>query len=86
MRARPVNIKRLNKDACRLDGLFYLNENAFLSLVMEDNEEKCIPLSECAVAYNPPVFKRQFCQNTSKAVPYFQSSDVPNQSEKSGVG
>ena len=85
MRNRPVNIKRLNKDTRRLDGLFYLNENAFLSLVMEDNEEKCMPLSEYATAYNPPVFKRQFCQNTNKAVPYFQSSDVPNQTEKSEI-
>ena len=52
---------------------------------MEENEDKCLPLSEFAISFNPPVFKRQFCQNTDKAVQYFQSSDVPAASERSDV-
>lgn len=85
MRSRPINIKHIKKDAKRLDGIYFLNDNAFLSLIMEDNEVKCRTLSEFASTYNPPVFKRQFCKNTERAVSYFQSSDVPNQTERSEV-
>lgn len=85
MRSRPINIKHIKKDAKRLDGIYFLNDNAFLSLIMEDNQAKCRTLSEFASTYNPPVFKRQFCKNTERAVSYFQSSDVPNQTERSEV-
>lgn len=85
MISKAVKIKHLLRDSKRFDGRYFLNSDALLSLIMMENEDKCLPLSECAIAFNPPVFKRQFCQNTEKAVQYFQSSDVPAGKERSDV-
>ncbi len=82
---KNINIKYVLKDSKRIDGKFFLNKDALLSLTIESNEGKSLPLSDFAIAYNPPVFKRQFCQNTEKAVQYFQSSDVPAATERSDV-
>lgn len=56
-----------------------------MSLQLEKNEKQCCALSSLAEVFNPPVFKRQFCKNTPRAVPYFQSSDVQSASERSAV-
>jgi type I restriction enzyme S subunit len=32
-------------------------------LQLEENEDKCISLTKFAEVFNPPVFKRQFCEN-----------------------
>jgi len=85
MIAKLIKIKYVLNDSRRIDGRHYLNNDALLSSVMVENEDKCLPLSECALAFNPPVFKRQFCQDTEKAVQYFQSSDVPSAKERSNV-
>lgn len=85
MITKLVKTKYIVTDGNRIDGKFFLNKDALLSLKMKENEDKCLPLSELAFVFNPPVFKRQFCQNTPKAVPYFQSSDVSSASELSSV-
>ncbi|MCD8290299.1 MAG: restriction endonuclease subunit S [Prevotella sp.] len=69
----------------RFDSRHYLNEHALNSLLLEQNSQKCKQLSEFALLFNPPVFKRQFCKLTPRAVQYFQSSDVQNSSENSSV-
>ncbi|MBP1615435.1 MAG: hypothetical protein H6Q13_2883 [Bacteroidetes bacterium] len=84
MIAKSIKVKHIICSK-RIDGKFYLNNDALLSLTLEDNDDKCLQLSEYAIAFNPPVFKRQFCQNTEKAVQYFQSSDVPAATERSEV-
>ncbi len=85
MITKTIKSKYIITDSKRIDGKFFLNNDALLSLKMKENEDKCLPLSEFAFVFNPPVFKRQFCQNTSNAVQYFQSSDVPAASEQSSI-
>lgn len=85
MISKSIKINHILKGEKRFDGKFFLNNNALLSLIMEENEDKCLPLTEFAIAFNPPVFKRQFCQNTDTAIQYFQSSDVPSVNESSDV-
>jgi type I restriction enzyme S subunit len=62
----------------RLDASYFLNKNALLSKVIEDNYKKCSSLGNIAVVFNPPIFKRQFCENSSRSIMYCQSSDVAN--------
>lgn len=69
----------------RFSGGYFLNEDAVNSRLLEENADKCIPLKELAQVFNPPIFKRQFCENTERAVPYCQSSDVTNALEGSDV-
>ena len=83
MRTSAVNSKYIFSKGKRFEGKFYLNDNSFLSMEVERHAEKTKPLSELATVFNPPVFKRQFCQQTERSVPYFQSSDVPVAEERS---
>lgn len=85
MRTKRINSQNISSGARRIDGKFFLNEDSLYSAVLEDNKNKCIPLSQVAEVFNPSIFKRQFCQNTERAVMYFQSSDVPSLSEYSSV-
>lgn len=85
MRTSAVNSKYIFSQGKRFEGKFYLNDNSFLSMEVERHAEKTKPLSELATVFNPPVFKRQFCQQTERSVPYFQSSDVPMAEENSQV-
>ena len=80
-----VKSERINRNSKRVDGKFFLNQDSLNSAVLEDNREKCAQLLEIATVFNPPVFKRQFCQKTERSVMYFQSSDVPSLSERSSV-
>lgn len=80
-----VNTKLIYKHNNRFEGKHYLNKSSYLSLQLEKNEKQCCALSSLAEVFNPPVFKRQFCKNTPRAVPYFQSSDVQSASERSAV-
>lgn len=85
MITKTIKSKYIITEGKRIDGKFFLNNDALLSLTMRENSDKCSPLSKFAFVFNPPVFKRQFCQNTPNAVQYFQSSDVPAASEQSSV-
>lgn len=84
MKAEGIKSKYIHNDF-RLDGSFFLNDHAIHSRIIEENKEKCKPLSELAYVFNPPIFKRQFCQKTIRAVPYCQSSDVTNAHEESNI-
>lgn len=69
----------------RFNGGYFLNEDAVNSRALEENGEQCSQLTELADVWNPPIFKRQFCQETERAIPYCQSSDVTNALEGSDV-
>lgn len=69
----------------RFNAGYYLNEDALNSFKLEVSPEKSIALSQVANVFNPPIFKRQFCQQTERAIPYCQSSDVTNALEGSDV-
>lgn len=85
MRKSSINIRSIIKSNNRFEGNHYLNTHSFLSLFLEKNSEKCKRLVELATVFNPPVFKRQFCKKSPRAVKYFQSSDVQLASEDSNV-
>lgn len=85
MRESLINIKSIIESNNRFEGKHYLNTHSFLSLSLENNIEKCNRLEELATVFNPPVFKRQFCKKSPRAVKYFQSSDVQLASEDSDV-
>lgn len=69
----------------RFNSGYFLNEDAANSRSLEEYKDKCTPLDEIATVWNPPIFKRQFCQKTENAVPYCQSSNVTNAFEGSDV-
>lgn len=69
----------------RFNSSFFLNQDAINSRILEENRDKCLQLSDIANVFNPPIFKRQFCQNTQNAILYCQSSDVTNMLEGSEV-
>jgi type I restriction enzyme S subunit len=80
------NIKRkFIQQSIRIDGKYFLNEDAMNSRLLEDNSHLCRALESFAFVFNPPIFKRQFCQKTDNAVLYCQSSDVTNSFEGSNV-
>lgn len=85
MKTAIVNSKEIAGHRFRFEGSHYLNHYAYLSLKIERSKNKCVKLEDVATCFNPPVFKRQFCQDTEHAVQYFQSSDVPSLEEKSKV-
>lgn len=85
MRKASIKIQSVIRSNNRFEGKHYLNTHSFLSLSLENNIEKCKRLEELATVFNPPVFKRQFCKNTPRAVKYFQSSDVQLATEDSNV-
>ncbi|WP_312136153.1 restriction endonuclease subunit S [Sphingobacterium sp.] len=69
----------------RFNAGYFLNEDALNSFKLEINPKNCIALSELANVFNPPIFKRQFCQPSERAINYCQSSDVTNALEGSDV-
>ncbi len=69
----------------RFNAGYFLNEDALNSFKLEINPQNCIELSELANVFNPPIFKRQFCQPSERAINYCQSSDVTNALEGSDV-
>lgn len=69
----------------RFNAGYFLNEDALNSFKLEINPQNCIALSELANVFNPPIFKRQFCQPSERAINYCQSSDVTNALEGSDV-
>lgn len=69
----------------RFNAGYFLNEDALNSFKLEINTKNCIALSELANVFNPPIFKRQFCQPSERAINYCQSSDVTNALEGSDV-
>lgn len=85
MKTASINRGYLQQHNLRFEGEHYLNDNAYLSMHMETHCDKCKHLDELALVFNPPVFKRQFCNKTPRSVQYFQSSDVNNASEESSV-
>lgn len=85
MRTAFINNRIIQTHNYRFEGKHYLNENSFLSLTLEKNEDRCCSLGNVAQVFNPPVFKRQFCTKSSKSIQYFQSSDVKNANENSNT-
>ena len=85
MRVSSISNKLLTEKEKRFDGEYYLNDNSYLSRRVENTYPETVGLSDIAKVFNPPVFKRQFCLESSKSVQYFQSSDVPSAIEKSPV-
>ncbi|KUG12501.1 methylation-associated defense system restriction endonuclease subunit S MAD5 [Elizabethkingia miricola] len=69
----------------RFNAGYFLNEDAINSRVVESNSSKCWQLFELAEVWNPPIFKRQFCSNSERAIPYCQSSDVTNALEGTDI-
>jgi len=69
----------------RFNASYFLNNDALNSYKIENFKNNCVQLTEIAEVYNPPIFKRQFCQNSESAVNYCQSSDVTNLLEGSEV-
>ena len=84
MKVGKVNSKFVSTDI-RFSAGYFLNDDAVNSRVIERNYANCIELGNLATVWNPPIFKRQFCENTERAVPYCQSSDVTNALEGSEV-
>lgn len=84
MKVGTINSKFVSTDI-RLSAGYFLNDDAVNSRIIERNYANCKELGEMATVWNPPIFKRQFCENTERAVPYCQSSDVTNALEGSEV-
>ena len=84
MKADKIRSNFVFKDI-RFNAGYFLNEDALNSRIIERNHSKCQLLEELAEAWNPPIFKRQFCSESERAVPYCQSSDVSNALEGSEV-
>ena len=62
MKTSVLNNKIILSHNFRFEAEHYLNDNSFLCLTLERNREKCKCLNELATVFNPPVFKRQFCE------------------------
>lgn len=84
MIAGKIKSKYIAQDI-RFNGGYFLNEDAVNSRSLEENSKQCSLLTELADVWNPPIFKRQFCQKTERAIPYCQSSDVSNALEGSVI-
>ena len=84
MKVGSISSSYIFKPGHRFEGEYYLNDNSYNSMIVE-NIPNQTTLEKIANVFNPGIFKRQFCKNTGNAVEYFQSSDVPNSSEKSQV-
>lgn len=84
MKADKIRSNFVFKDI-RFNAGYFLNEDAINSRIIERNHSKCQLLEELAEAWNPPIFKRQFCSESERAVPYCQSSDVSNALDGSEV-
>ncbi len=84
MRVGIIDAQYISDDI-RFNAGYFLNDDAVNSRIIERNHSKCQPLHKLAEVWNPPIFKRQFCANTERAVPYCQSSDVTDALEGSEV-
>lgn len=84
MIAQAIKFKYIHKEL-RFNGGYFLNDDALSSLLLEENRDKCVTLDSLAQVWNPPIFKRQFCQKSERSIPYCQSSDVSNALEGSNV-
>lgn len=76
MRTGTLNRRYIEKHNSRFEGKFYLNDYAFNSMILESHQESCVKLGDIADAFNPPVFKRQFCKEEGNSIEYYQSSDI----------
>ncbi|MBR5631511.1 MAG: restriction endonuclease subunit S [Bacteroidales bacterium] len=85
MKQGKISSKYIIANNNRFEGKYYLNTNSYLSMILEQAPIEKKPLENYATAFNPPVFKRQFCKKTNRSVQYFQSSDVPSAIETSDV-
>lgn len=85
MKTDKVRRRLFDQNKIRFEGKFYLNDDSINSRIVETHKEMCVKLSAVAEVFNPPIFKRQFCKATGNAVPYFQSSDVPVNTDSSTV-
>lgn len=85
MKTAVIPRSLLNQGRIRFEGKFYLNDDSLNSMKVESHKDKCILLSSIAEVFNPPIFKRQFCKETVNSVQYFQSSDVPVNTDCSEV-
>jgi len=45
-------------------------------MIIERHVESCTSLENLAEVFNPPVFRRQFCDEKGMSIPYYQSSDI----------
>jgi type I restriction enzyme S subunit len=84
MIVKRIDFQHLQAET-RFNSGYYLNNDALNSHKLESNSQKCLPLHAFAKVWNPPIFKRQFCEKTENAVPYCQSSDVANMFEGSEI-
>lgn len=84
MKVGKISSEFISNDI-RFNAGFFLNEDALNSMKIEKHQNRCVQLHEIAKVWNPPIFKRQFCANTERAVPYCQSSGVTNALEGSEV-
>ena len=76
MKTGILNRRYIATHNSRFEGKFYLNEYAFNSMILESHQESCVKLGDIADAFNPPVFKRQFCKEEGNSIAYYQSSDI----------
>lgn len=80
MKVSNLTYTKVSSEGCRFDSSFYLNDNSYLSMIVEAIPNSKL-LGDLAEVFNPSIFKRQFCIPSAKATYYFQSSDVPSASE-----
>lgn len=80
MKASTINVGRVKQNKSRIDSGFFLNDNSFLSMKIEDMN-CAVELSTMIDAFNPNIFKRKMCMKNGRSLPFFQSSDVPVVSE-----
>lgn len=80
MKASTINVSRVKQNKSRIDSGFFLNDNSFLSMKIEDMN-CAVELSSMIDAFNPNIFKRKMCMKNGRSLPFFQSSDVPVVSE-----
>lgn len=76
MKIGKLNTKYIASHGSRFEGKFYLNEYAYNSMILERHQGSCVRLGDLAEAFNPPVFKRQFCEKRGNSIAYYQSSDI----------
>lgn len=69
-------LSEINTDAKRLEGKFYLNDNAVNVRTLKNSNLDKIELGKIAEVFNTPIFKRQFCEKSEEAVPYRKSHDI----------
>ena len=76
MKTGSLNISYIATHNNRFEGRYYLNDFAYNSMIIERHSESCVKICELADAFNPPVFKRQFCREEGNSIAYYQSSDI----------